>query len=244
WDRGVAHELFHSVGVDHHGERQREKVCCYFQSGGIPTNPTGRPRYATYWDEESFNFMRVGGQPAKEQLNEERGPTIVLRWEDSRRDVFEDDLPEYERKVAELRAYHETEEGKAALAPHLANLAHTGKGAAWWTRYINATWGGGDMDMNRVIWVGRKNGTDSGNDLCVMKYYFADAYRIDGQADAYYLIRPGAVQAGREICRSPVGTDGNAPAHPPQSRFGDAAAGRGNCFAEICPNDAIPPRAL
>ena len=99
------------------------------------------------------------------------------------------------------------------------------------------------VDRFRVIRVGERGGTDCGNDLCVMRYYFANAYEIAGRKNAYYLIRPGANRAGREICTSPAGTGANAPSHEPQSRFGDAHSGRGNCFGDICPNDAIPPRS-
>jgi len=47
-----------------------------------------------------------------------------------------------------------------------------------------------------------------------------------------------------EICRAGTGTGINAASHRPQARYGSAAAGEGNCFAEICPNDAIPPRSV
>jgi hypothetical protein len=243
WDRAVAHELLHSVGVEHHGERLRQKVSCYFQGAAMPTNPTGRPRYATYWDEGASNYMQEQGKPPPEAFSEDRGPTIVLRWEDTRRDVFEDFLAEYERRRQELTAYYASEAGRAILAADSAKLAHTGKTAEWWSRYMAADYATSLLPLrSHVLWVGATHGTDSGDELCVMKYYFATAYRIAGQEDAYYLLRPGANRAGRQICRSPAGTGGNAPGHSPQPRFGDAAPGRGNCFAQICPNDAIPPR--
>jgi hypothetical protein len=76
-----------------------------------------------------------------------------------------------------------------------------------------------------------------------MRYYFSNAYKITGKENAYYLIRPGSNRAGREICTSPTGTGANAESHEPQSRYGDARSGRGNCFGDICPNDAIAPRS-
>ncbi|WP_138223277.1 hypothetical protein [Nibricoccus aquaticus] len=77
-----------------------------------------------------------------------------------------------------------------------------------------------------------------------MRYYFATAYAVKGKKDAYYVMRPGVKMPECILCTSPKGTGGNAASHPPQPRFGDAAGGRGNCFSQICPNDAIPPRSI
>jgi hypothetical protein len=116
--------------------------------------------------------------------------------------------------------------------------------AAFWSEY--AADADAAPEHNQVLRVGYVGGTDCGNELCIMRYYFANAYRITGRENAYYLIRPGtgANRAGRDLCTSPAGTGTNASSHQPQSRFGDAHAGRGNCFGDICPNDAIPPRSV
>ncbi len=95
----------------------------------------------------------------------------------------------------------------------------------------------------RFFFVGpSNNSTDAGDENCVMRYYFANAYEAKGGSNKYYAIRPGAKQAETMLCKAPKGTGGNAASHQPQPRFGDAAGGRGNCFAAICPNDAIPPK--
>ena len=79
-----------------------------------------------------------------------------------------------------------------------------------------------------------------------MRYYFAKFY--EGKkapsmgTQLYYLIEPGTEHIGMEICRDGKGTGVNAAGHQPQSRYGDTAGEAGNCFAQICPNDAIPPR--
>ncbi|MEO6992965.1 MAG: hypothetical protein ABI273_05025 [Lacunisphaera sp.] len=97
---------------------------------------------------------------------------------------------------------------------------------------------------NYLTFVGPSHGTDSGDESCVMRYYFATAYATTGSQDKFYVIRPGAKQAAAALCTSAKGTGGNAASHQPQSRFGDAAGGRGDCFSQVCPNDAIPPRSI
>ena len=77
-----------------------------------------------------------------------------------------------------------------------------------------------------------------------MRYYFANAYPVEGRENTYWLVRPGDNRAGRDLCKSPEGTGANAPSHKPKSRFGNSAPGRGGCFRYICPNDAVPPREL
>ncbi len=95
-----------------------------------------------------------------------------------------------------------------------------------------------------MFYPGALRGTDSGDEACVMRYYFATAYEVKGKKDAYYVMRPGVKMPECILCTSPKGTGGNAASHQPQPRFGDAANGRGNCFSQICPNDAIPPRSI
>ena len=77
-----------------------------------------------------------------------------------------------------------------------------------------------------------------------MRYYFAKFYEATGRKDTIYLATPGTERIGIDICHSGAGTGINASSHEPQSRYGDAAAGEGDCFSQICPNDAIPPRAV
>lgn len=75
-----------------------------------------------------------------------------------------------------------------------------------------------------------------------MRYYFAKFYRATGRDSTFYQVTEGTEPFGMELCRSRDGTGINAPGHRPQSRYGSAASGNGDCFGQICPNDAIPPR--
>lgn len=90
--------------------------------------------------------------------------------------------------------------------------------------------------------VGAENGPHSGNQDCIMRYYFANFYRMKPPGDGFYQIEPGAERIGFSLCRSPEGTGVNSTGHYPQSRHGNAANGAGNCAAQISPNDLVPPR--
>ena len=67
---------------------------------------------------------------------------------------------------------------------------------------------------------------------------------MTGRKDTYYMVTPGTEPYGLKLCKTKTGTGVNAPSHKPQSRYGDAAEGHGDCFGQITPNDAIPPRKL
>ena len=93
--------------------------------------------------------------------------------------------------------------------------------------------------------VGVEQGPHSGDQGCVMRYYFAKFYEAKNSAQkTLYLVTPGSESIGLSICHAATGTGVNAAGHTPQSRYGDAASGAGDCFSQICPNDAIPPRQL
>ena len=93
--------------------------------------------------------------------------------------------------------------------------------------------------------VGREHGVHSGDQDCVMRYYFAKFYDAKSAAErTVYLVTPGTERIGIDICHAGTGTGINAAGHKPQSRYGSAAGDAGNCFEQICPNDAIPPRKV
>ncbi len=143
------------------------------------------------------------------------GPPVFYLWEDSGASVAEDQQAVFNQYVAQ-----------------------SASGGQDWYRHAAEYW------CNRLFFVGKPRGTDSGEEACVMRYYFATAYAAKGKSNTFYVIRPGAKQAETTVCTGAKGTGGNAAAHSPQPRFGDAADGRGDCFAQICPNDAIPPRSI
>jgi hypothetical protein len=96
--------------------------------------------------------------------------------------------------------------------------------------------------------VGVDHGEHSGEEDCLMRYYFAKFYEskqppVIGQK-MFYLVAPGTERIGMQICRAGKGTGVNGADHQPQSRYGDTAGDAGNCFEQICPNDAIPPRSV
>jgi hypothetical protein len=92
--------------------------------------------------------------------------------------------------------------------------------------------------------VGKPQGAHSGDQDCLMRYYFAKFYEATGRKDTLYVITPGTERIGIDICHAGTGTGINAAGYKPQSRYGNAAAGEGDCFSQICPNDAIPPRKV
>jgi hypothetical protein len=93
--------------------------------------------------------------------------------------------------------------------------------------------------------VGQQHGVHSGDQDCVMRYYFAKFYDANNASEkTVYEVTPGTECIGLEICRSGAGSGINGTGHVPQSRYGSAAGDAGNCFEQICPNDAIPPRKV
>jgi hypothetical protein len=192
-----------------------------------------KPRFYT-WE-----ISRLTQPFANNDWFEKRGDTIVVRWEDTGKDVFEDQLAQYERDFQRWRTQYQAEDWQRSAASDAQRAGTTTEFMIDFMADAMAA-----DPLVRRVWVGPPHGTDSGDDFCIMRYYFATGFEIAGMKNAYYLIRPGATHAGRQLCQSPEGTGNNAGSHEPQSRFGDAAVGRGNCAGQICPNDAIPPRNL
>jgi hypothetical protein len=85
------------------------------------------------------------------------------------------------------------------------------------------------------VWVGRPGGQHSGHENCVMRYDCAMAYVSQSAADVRYVVTE---PVGQSLCGSPNGTGVNDPGRSPQSRYGAAGAGRGNCLSQILVNDA------
>lgn len=249
YDRGVAHELLHAAGVDHHGEGERA-MSLYFQSASDPNNPTHRARFVQRVpkiDDTDLTYRPDGRErtPTSMANDLDRGGTTTLIWEDTGRDVAEGMAADFERALAEMRARLAADKTREDPGARASRFAYYGKDAHYWREsdlFDRTVYSGSKFDLTVVI--GKIGEADSGNELCLMRYYFANAYPVKGKQDTYYLVRPNANRAGREVCKTPAGTGANAPGHKPQPRFGDSARGRGNCFNQICPNDAIPMRKL
>jgi hypothetical protein len=95
-------------------------------------------------------------------------------------------------------------------------------------------------------YVGQAGGQHSGNDGCVMRYFFAQyypAYPPSAQPITYYKVPPGSEPLGTLLCERGEGTGVNAPGRNPQSRYSDAITSRGACRWWVCINDAIPAGA-
>lgn len=240
FDRAVAHELLHIVGIDHHGVYVNELRWVYFQGAKDYFNPTKKPRFTSSWAPSAYFELR--GHPERGIGYMSRGKTVTLLWEDSRKNLAEEIAPDYERELAKIRELFSGPNIQAQNEAMAKELSHIGGDATFWQEYANQ--GLATHQYDRPLRIMQANGTESGNELCLMRYYFGNAYEKTGEKNTYYLVRPNSNKVGMELCTSPRGTGANAASHQPQSRAGDAWSGghRGNCFSQVCPNDAIPPR--
>ena len=222
FDRAVAHELLHSVGVEHHGEGDYTMIVGYASTRN-PLNKLGRAYY---------------GQSV--------GEPIDLRTEEGE-DVAQRDHPDYikMRQFADMILLESTlKEGVDYIKRNGANWSEyykTPEGYADF--YLENLIVFCFMHIQGIV--GVDHGEHSGAEDCLMRYYFAKYYESKKPATIgskqYYLIDEGTEHIGMAICHDKTGTGVNAPGHMPQSRYGDAS--NGDCFSHICPNDAIPPRA-
>lgn len=224
YDRAIAHELMHSVGAEHHGSGDVKLILGYVSTKN-PKNKLGRPYYG----------------PSQDQA-------VDLRTEDGQ-DVAARDDAEY----LKFRATMEAALGDRLRAEAPKWLAINTGGVV---EGITTVEGYVDWQIEALTifaflrqegTLGVVHGPESGDQDCLMRYYFAQFCEgkfapFSGATKAYYLLEPGTEPIGMTLCRSAAGTGVNAAGRTPQPRYGDAAAGCGNCFADICPNDAIAPR--
>jgi hypothetical protein len=222
FDRAIAHELLHSVGVEHHGNGDYRMIVGYASTRN-PLNKLGRPYYGTSVDKP-----------------------IDLRTEEGE-DVAQRDLPKYEK----FREFTDMIMLDRYLKEGADYIKRNGVGySGYFTPQDYA-----DFHIEILLVycfmhldgsVGVDHGEHSGEEDCLMRYYFAKFYEskkppVMGEK-MYYLVEPGTERIGMQLCHSGTGTGINDAGHQPQSRYSDTAGDSGNCFEQICPNDAIPPR--
>ena len=92
-----------------------------------------------------------------------------------------------------------------------------------------------------AFYVGGPQRQHSGNDQCIMRYFFANAYQSTADSSIYYLSAAGTESVGISLCPTGSGTGVNATSHKPQSRYGNAAKDRGACQSWVCVNDKYAP---
>ena len=71
-----------------------------------------------------------------------------------------------------------------------------------------------------------------------MRYDESNAYVSKNDPNLRYTVRE---TTGYQICRRESGTGVNEAGRTPESRYGDAAPGRGNCAGQVLVNDAVEP---
>jgi len=107
---------------------------------------------------------------------------------------------------------------------------------ASWIEQLRQAEAGSGWEMS----LGKPGGQHSGFENCVMRYDCAQTYA--GKTDPLLRYYGFDEPVGGAMCTSPEGTGVNAADHPPQSRYGNTTAGRGDCLHQIHVTDAAPAR--
>jgi hypothetical protein len=203
YDIGVAHELMHSVGVEHHGDNDGFKAF-YFLAPDDPRNPTGRPSY--------FVLGSNPGQYVPVRIVPEQGgpdPAETF-WEKNQADI------------SRCRAVVTS----PSQYPQLLV-----EGCTYVLHKLSTD------SLFELLYVGSPHQEHSGNDRCVMRYFFSQAYPAEAVSNTYYLVPAGTEPVGSMLCDAAVGTGVNDPNRTPQPRYFDAAPGRGGCQFWVCVSD-------
>jgi hypothetical protein len=237
YDRAVAHELLHTVGAEEHGKGDGTATF-YFHFGDDPQNGLGKSYFSFSRQLAGENIFGMTPLPGvldpKTIIDEATGRDLasmmegdmMLRREALRPIWYPDKLTEARKFLAARQGYKIPWTAEQLAEHDLDTIASD--------------------QFALSLYIGAEHGECSGDELCVMRYYFAKLYEKRGTRNAFYYISDTRTErAGRGLCRSPAGTgindrDRDKPQPQPQPRYGDAAATRGACAASIIFNDALP----
>lgn len=220
YDVAVSHELLHSIGVLHHGDRADEgKYEFTLLFPGDPRNTTGKP---------IFQLQGQNVSILDEQTGQDQAASL---WSG---------LLAMSEKCQAVEANPSAFPSSLASACSSFQIARTDP----LTGQLDTFW-------DDSLWVGEPEGKSSGNDQCVMRYPFSNAYPSSAPLvgiPVFYTVAAGSEPLGFSLCTSPAGTGVNdpdrlLPMDHPQPRYFDARAGRGACQTWMCVNDAYSPAA-
>ena len=220
YDRAIAHELLHAVGVEHHGDSDYSSTF-HLIFADDPRNKSGKPMFSTGFATSQV-AVSIKDERTGRDLAEMLAPDLMLAREHDR---------------AKGGMNHSKEVTKGWWD------GHRGANAVATTYSEDETT---EILYNDVFgcfrwYVGAQHGECSGDENCVSRYYFAKLYQKQGVARAYYYISDRQTErAGLGLCRSCAGTGINGSGHSPRPRYGDTYSGWGECARWIVFCDAAP----
>ena len=91
--------------------------------------------------------------------------------------------------------------------------------------------------QRKSVYLGLRGGQHSGDAKCVMRYHIADAYEKLPNLKTDRIHGVSNEPLGMRLCTSPDGTEMNAEDYKPQSEFGPADCGRGDCKHQFVISD-------